>query len=490
MSSSRTVLRLATLGAALLAALPGLAAQAVPLTLHHNFPLAGGTLVVAVDGLQPGEDVRVVLLDAIHAPLSLVEELTASTSGQFQFLLPSPADEAGTVQGVWRADERGRILISVALDDPADADRPVSLVVWPFAADEGAALQLHVQPPTLVLATADGHARLSLLDGRLLLPSIPAAGGLRGLSFSADGARGYVLRDGGLLQVLAAANWGAAPLSSLAFDAAADVLAGGPAGAAFLLARPGGLPFAAPGRALFLDQSALALEPLAQPVDGRRVALAPDGLTAFVAEDDLVVREVDVATRTARALLPVGLAGDQAVADLLLDGRRLLVATRGAAGRAGALSTLDLDTGWLVTLRLSLQPARLVALGGGRVLAVPDGEGPAELLADGVPLGRVPVAGRLLDAAPIAGGALLLAAAPDGARSLSFLPPGSLRSQPLPLAAPAAARLAAPPAGTPGVVVLLGDPSGAVHVWDPTSGALAAVPGLQADPSAAFFVAP
>lgn len=489
MSSSRPALRLATLWAALLAAVPALPAQSSPVVLHHNFPLAGGTLVVVADGLQPGEDVRVALLDAVNAPLSLVEELTASTSRQF-VPLSWPAVEAGTVQGLWRADERGRIVITVALDDPADADRPVSLVVWPFAAAEGSALQLHVQPPTLVLASADGHARLSLLDGRLLTPSIPAAGGLRGLSFSADGARGYVLRDGGLLQVLAAANWGATPLSALAFDAAADVLAGGPAGAAFLLARQGGQPFAAPGRALFLDQAALALEPLAQPVDGRRVALSADGLTAFVAEDDLVVREVDVASRAARALLPVGLAGDQAVVDLLLDGRRLLVATRGAAGRPGALSTLDLDTGWLSTLRLAAQPARLVALGEGRVLVVPSAEGPAELLQDGIPLGRVPVSGRLLDGAPVADGALLLAAWPDGTRSLSFLSPGSLRGQALTLAVPAASRLAAPPAGLQGVVALLGDPSGAVHVWQPRSAELTAVPGLLADPAAPFFIAP
>ncbi len=489
MSSPLPALRSATLWAALLAAAPALPAQASPVALHHNFPLAGGTLVVVADGLQPGEDVRVALLDAVNAPLSLVEELTASTSRQFRSPLPGPAVEAGTIQGLWRADERGRIVITVALDDPADADRPVSLAVWPSAAAEGAALQLHVQPPTLVLATAAGHARLSLLDGRLLSPSIPAAGGLRGISFSADGARGYVLRDGGLLQVLAAANWGATPLSALAFDAAADVLAGGPAGAAFLLSRPGGQPFAAPGRALFLDQAALALEPLAQPVDGRRVALSADGLTAFVAEDDLVVREVDVATRAARALLPVGLAGDQAVADLALDGRRLLVATRGAAGRPGALSTLDLDTGWLSTLRLAVQPARLVALGDGRVLVVPSAEGPAELLQDGVPLGRVPVSGRLLDGAPVAGGALLLAAWPDGARSLSFLPPGSLRGQALTLAVPAASRLAAPPAGLQGVVALLGDPSGAVHIWQPR-GELTAVPGLLADPAAPFFIAP
>src|SRR6185503_17915049 len=122
-------------------------------------------------------------------------------------------------------------------------------------------------------------------------------------------------------------------------------LAGGPAGAAFLLARPGGQPFPGAGNLLFPDEGALLLEPMAQTVGGRRVALAPDGLTAFVAEDDLVVREIDLLARVPRTLLPVGLAGDRAVADLLLDGRRLHVATRGAVGRPGSLTTLDLDTG-------------------------------------------------------------------------------------------------------------------------------------------------
>jgi hypothetical protein len=41
-----------------------------------------------------------------------------------------------------------------------------------------------------------------------------------------------------------------------------------------------------------------------------------------------------------------------------------------------------------------------------------------------------------------------------------------------------------------GVVVLLGDPSGAVHVWRADRGALETVPGLRAEAGAAFALLP
>lgn len=488
MSSLRQRLAALTLGAALLAG--AAAGQEAPALLHHNFPLAGGPLVLVVEGLAPGEDVVLSLLDAAAAPRALAEELAASASERFVMALQDPASEPGALASLWRADARGRLLLSVPLE-AADAGRPVSLAVRRLGEARGALLELRVQPPTLVLPGPSGHARLSLLDGARLDPDLPPEGGLLGLAFSDDGTRGYLLREGGRLQILSATAWAGAPLATLAFDAATDVLAGGPAGAAFLLARPGGTPFAAPGRALFLDRDqSLLLEPLAQAVAGRRVALSDDGLTAFVAEDDLVIRELDLASRTTRALLPAGLAGDRAVADLVLDGRRLLVATRGPAGRPGALTVLDLDRGWLSVLALAIDPARLVSLGEGRTLVVPADGSVAELLQDGVPAGRVTAPGSLLDAAPHARGALLLSAAADGTRGLAFLAPGSLRLQPLPGAVPPAARLVAPPAGVDGVVALLGDPSGAVHVWQPASGAIEAVPGVSATPGAPFFVAP
>ncbi len=181
---------------------------------------------------------------------------------------------------------------------------------------------------------------------------------------------------------------------------------------------------------------------MAQAVGGRRVALSDDGLTAFVAEDDLVVRELDLLARQPRALLSVGLPGDSAVADLLLDGRQLLVATRGASGRNGTLTVFGLDDGLLTTLPLAADPARLVALGGGRVLVVPAAGGVLDLLDHGLPAGRVMVAGAVLDAAPAAGGALLLSVGPDG-RRLSHLDAAALRVQRLPPLLPDVTRLAA-----------------------------------------------
>lgn len=461
-------------------------AQDAPVRIQHGFPLAGGTLVMVVDGLAPGQDVALRLLDAVDAPISLIEELTGSTSPQFQVRIDD-------LSSVWRADVRGRILLEAPLLDVGDVDKLVQLEVVEAGGRQLAVIELRVQPPTLVLPADIGLARLSLLDGRLLSPSIPAEGGLRGMALSSDGLQGVVLRDGGLLQTLAARDWAGAPLTTRAFDPATDVLAGGPTGAAFLLVRPGGQPFPDAGNLLFPDQGALRLEPMAQAVAGRRVALAPDGLTAFVAEDDLVVREIDLLAREPRALLPVGLAGDRAVADLLLDGRRLLVATRGAAGHRGSLTTLDLDTGILSTLPLQVDPARLVALGEGRVLVVPAADGWVELLRDGVPIKRLLAAGDVLDAAATSGGgALLLTAAPDGQHALTRLQPvgGTLvLTTPQPLAVPVS-RLVSAPAGMAGVVVLLGDPSGAVHVWRADRSALETVPGLHAQPDAAFSLLP
>jgi len=478
------------LAVAALLAVPA-AAQEPPVAVHHGFPLAGGMLVVVVDGLPPGTDVLLKLLDAVTAPLSVIEELSASSSPQFRGKVDDVLAGAGIVASVWTADARGRVLLEIPLDDPGDVDKPVQLQVLGFGGQEQATLLLHVQPPTLVLPTAQGLQRLSLLDGALLSPAIPAQGGLRGLSLSDDGLLGYVLREGGQLQTLAARDWAGTPLATQAFDAATDTLAGGPAGAAFLLARPEGAPFAAAGVVLFLDQGGFLLEPMAQAVDGRRVAVAADGLSAWVAEDDLIVREIDLISRTPRALLPVGLPGDRAVADLLLDGRRLLVATRGPAGRGGALSTLDLDSGRFTTQQLQVDPLRLVALGEGRVLVVPAAGKWAEMLQDGLPVHSILAQGEVLDAAAIDGGVLLLLAGPNGRQLARYgLAGGALLLQQRPVAAPPAARLVSPPPGFAGVVVLLGDPSGAVHVWHADRGLIETVPGLQVDPAVAFHLLP
>jgi hypothetical protein len=459
--------------------------------VHHGFPLAGGTLVVVVDGLPPGADVLLKLLDAVTAPLSVIEELSASASPQFRFKVDDVlAGDGGTIASVWAADARGRVLLEIPLDDPGDVDKPVQLQVLGFGGQEQATLLLHVQPPTLVLPTAQGLQRLSLLDGRLLAPAIPDAGGVRGLSLSDDGLLGYVLRDGGQLQTLAARDWAGAPLATQAFDAATDTLAGGPAGAAFLLARPEGAPFAAAGVVLFLDQGGFLLEPMAQAVDGRRVAVAADGLTAYVAEDDLIVREIDLISRTPRALLPVGLPGDRAVTDLLLDGRRLLVATRGPAGRGGSISTLDLDEGRLTTQPLKYDPQRLVALGEGRVLVVPDAGGHIDMLQDGLPGPSIYERGEVLDAAAVDGGALLLLDGPTGLQLVRYVERSGALLLQRRMPAPPVTRLVSALASGAGVVVLLGDPSGAVHLWRADRGQAETIPDLQVDPAAAFHLLP
>lgn len=487
--SSRGSLRSLLLAAAVLC--PAIAvAQDAQITMAHGFPLAGGTLTIVVDGLQPGTDTLLRLYEPQSAPISVFEELQRSTSPQFRGGSNAPGPEL-ELTSVWHADERGRIVLEIALDDPADVDREIQLqaVTWDNHASE--VLTLRVEAPMLVLPTTAGFARLSLLDGAVLSPAIPSEGGLHGVALSQDGQRGYVLRDAGLLQVLATRDWAGLPLSTRVFEAAPDVLAGGQAGAAFLLARPAGTPFPDAAQALFLDEGSLRLEAMAQAVGGRRVALSEDGLTAFVAEDDLVVRELDLLARESRALLPVGLAGDSAVADLLLDGRQLLVATRGAAGRNGSLTVLDLDNGLPTTVPLSSDPARLVALGEGRVLVVPAAGGVLELVDHGLLAWRRNLsAGTVLDAAPIAGGAMLLTAHPDGRRQLVQLDPVTVQMVRLPRAMPPVSRLVGAPAGMSGIVYLLGDPNGAVHVWHPDLAVLQTLDGITALPDAGFSLLP
>src|SRR5262245_66290423 len=120
MGSFRPTLCRALLTAALLPAVA--LAQDAQVTIQHGFPLAGGELVLVVDGLEPGEDVALRLVDAVNAPISVIEELSASTSTSQQFVMqPDPS----VVASVWRADARGRILLEVALDDPSDVDKAV-----------------------------------------------------------------------------------------------------------------------------------------------------------------------------------------------------------------------------------------------------------------------------------------------------------------------------------------------------------------------------
>ncbi len=257
------------------------------------------------------------------------------------------------------------------------------------------------------------------------------------------------------------------------------------------MARPAGEPFPPAASLLFLDEGRepLVLESMGQPVTGRRVAVSDDGMTAFLAEDDLIVREVDLATGRVRGLITAGLAGDGAISDVLMAERRLFVTTRGPLGRRGALTVFGLDTGVLATFPLDVDPLRLVAIDGGAVLVVPASAGAVAVVESGVPTRRVaaPDVAAWLDAVPATGGALLLASAADGSRSLHRFDALTGAVTRL-LAAPAATRLAG--AGGDGPAVLLGDPSGAVHVFDPVRGALWTPPDVASSPSAAFFVLP
>jgi len=467
------------------------------LWVQHSFPLAGEPLVMVVDGLDPGEEVMLVLKDAVDAPPSVANYMT--DPGAPQFLIELEVVEPGSFGSLWQADRRGRLILSIPLNDMDDVDRAVSLVVHRRLGTNVprpvAELSLHVASPTLVLPTTGGLARIDLLHGVERLPSIPDEGGLLGLGLSADGVLGYVLREAGLLEVRETSAWDGLPVSARLHEPETDTLAwsvGG--GAAFLLSRPDGTPFTPAARMVFLDdeRAPLLLEPMGTPVAGRRVAVTPDGLTAYLAEDDLVVREVDLGSGSPTGLIAAGLAGDREITDMLLDGRRLLVATRGPQGRNGAITSWSMDTGRAQTTALATDPLRLVALGNDRVLVVPADGAIAQLVDLGVPGALIAApAGRWLDATGVDGGALMLAGLADGTRRLERfeLASGAL----IPVAT-------TPPTELPSVdrlvshggelVVLLGDPSGAVHVFRPRTGRLSVLPGLTALPGGEFVVLP
>lgn len=459
-----------------------------PVTLHHSFPLAGETLALVIDGLEPSERVILQLDDAAAAPPSLLDYLADLNAPQ---RVPTAAGQAS----VWIADERGRVSLALRLDDPADADREIALSVLrnsstgDFTAGQ---LLLHVQPPTLVLLADQGLVRIDLRDGLALEPALPSPGGLRGMALEETGASGYVLRDGGLLELRSAKAWDGSPLSTTTLDVSSDTLAGSLLrGAAFVLSRPSGAPYTPAARMQFVDGRAdtLLLEPMGQKLSGRRAVVSTDGLTAFVAEDDLLVREVDLASHESRALFAAGLAGDRHISDLLLDGRRLLVATRGASGRPGSLTVLDLDTGRTSVWPLQVDPLRLVALDADLALVVPASGGAAQAIESGLPSRLIDLPGtELLDAAAIDGAALLLRRGAGGTL-LQRVNARSGRIAPLTFAEPLPAvdRLAS---RGEGMLVLLGDPTGAVHIVDTQSQTRRTLPGVTARPGAPFVVLP
>jgi len=468
-------------------------AAGAPLVIEHSFPLAGGPLVLCVSGLSPGEDVALEVLKAAEAPQSVIDFWREPNDQQSTLTTVNGED----LFSIWHADENGRVAFSIPLKKAEDVDRELHLKATALlarGATRVAQLSLRVQPPMLVLAGAAGLQRISLLTGALLTPALPAAGGMRGFAYSDDGNQGWLLREGGRLELLPAHQWDAAPLSVRLLDPAADLLAGHlGGGAAFVLARPAGDPFAPAASLVFMEdgRSPVVLESMSQPVAGRRVALSGDGFTAFLAEDDLIVREVDLLTGSARGLMTAGFAGDLAIADMLMAGRKLMVATRGPLGRQGALTVFDLDSGALDTLPLQVDPLRLVALAGGSVLVVPATGAAFQMVEGGLPgrLVSAPGIASWLDAAPSGAGALLLGVAADGRRPLQQFDPQTGRFIERLARAPAATRLVGASSGN-GPVVLLGDPAGAVHVFDPEAGSLAAAVGVSAGPDAAFVVVP
>lgn len=472
--------------ATLLGAMPGAAAQ---LALRHGFPLAGGELVVLVEGLTPEAGVRVDLALADAAPPSLRQWLLE----HLPLLPPDDLADLGRLSFLALADRSGVLLFEVPLADLDDAGRPVALAFHDDLAGASAELRLLVQPPTVLLPVADGLARVELLGGRRLLPDVPATGDLLGAALAADGLTLHALFDGGRLQQLSADDYRRGPLVERFVDPAGEWLARSPGGPAFIVARLAGRPFAPAGKLMAVDarRPDLFVDPLGQPVAGRGWAVTPDGLSAFVAEDDLIVREVDVLGWRVRAPFTAGFNGDRLVADMGLDDARLMVLTRPGTGQAGSLTSLDLRTGVVSPWPLGMDPRRLVSLGAGLSLVTPQTGALVQLVEGGVPAGLLAVGGadeRLLDAAVVAGDVLLLVARPGAPPSLRlWSAERGLRLLATTGPVPAATTLVS--AGGD-LALLLGAPDGTVQRVVPSLGVLEAVEGLVVAPGAGHHLLP
>jgi hypothetical protein len=469
------------------------------LAVHHSFPEAGGVLRIVVEGFWPDSPVEVLLSAPAAAPPSVLEALLDDA----RRFVAMPDESAAMLHRGTVSDEFGRLTLVIALDDPRDVDRSFGMLFQDSEGRRSVPLRLMVQPPTLLLPTSEYVVRIDLRDGSVLQPPIQGNGGLLAAAFSTDGFLGHLLRDGGLLETWSTRNWGGRPFAVTHLDPTSDDLAHtGLTGPAFTVARPDGTPFTPSGRLTFLDgHGDLELDPMAQAMSGRRWAIAQDGMTAFVAEDDLLVREIDMLSGTAHGMFTAGLPGDQVIADLVLDGRRLYMATRRADGQAGSLTVLDLDTGWLNPYELAIDPIRLVTLGDGRLLVVPDPDsvetaGSLVLVEDGVPAlpDRLDRAGRILDVASVPGGAAVLVVSSDASLEtaaepdyrLEFWDAGRGLSAWLP-GIPEASRLIA--AG-PEVVLLLGASDGAVHRLMVQTGVIERLQGVETSGQPLFAVIP
>ncbi|MCB9897419.1 MAG: hypothetical protein H6825_05400 [Planctomycetes bacterium] len=449
---------------------------------RHSFPEAGGTLFVQVAGLAPDGSVVIQLDRPSEAPPSLFSALVTL----FDAPVTTP-DGEGMATWVGRADPLGLLSFGVALDDADDVGRMIGMRVEDASDGRSAEFRLLVQPPMLLLPAASGIVRIDLRDGSVLSPDLPGAGGLSDAALSADGLLGYVLRDDGRLEEWPASRWGSAPLAVTRFDPSSDDLARErDSGPRFVLVTPDGEPFAPAGRLLFVDDAAepLQLSPMGQAVSGRRWAVTPDGQTAFVAEDDLIVREIDLVTGRDRRPMPVGAPGDHGVVDVLVHAGQLLVATRRLDGRAGTLTVFDLSSGQLRTELLASDPERLVPLDDDSVLVLPRSGTTLERLVRGVPEAVSTLDGELLDVAAVPGGALLLVARAETRDVLRW--DALLGASLLVADVPGASRMVT---GGHALAVLIGD-DGSLQRLIVDEARVEPLPGVNALPGTSFAIVP
>lgn len=462
---------------------------AAPLALHHGFPLAGEELRIVVEGFEPGATLLLRLSSVPEGPApSFLEAL--SDPARFR---PLPDGAVATL-----ADDLGVFELAFRLEPGRDEGHRIEFVVSDGpAGSTGSALpvSLLVQPPTALLAVRDGVARVDLLSGEQLGPVLSGSTALYGAGLEPDGLRAWLLRERGRLESLSLLRWGEAPLTVRQLPAASESLAhSARAGAAFVLSSLGEGLF---GRLHFVadEWAPLALEALESEPGHRRWAIAPDGERAFVAEDELLVREVDLRRGSLGGPFTAGVPGDTSITDMLVDGDKLLILTRRSGGRPGSLTRFDLSTGWIATDTLAVDPLRLVALGEERVLVIPADGRALTVIESGVPGAPRVLPGatefELVDAASVSDGALLLLRDANGDVELQRFWSASY-----------AVDVLAAPGAWPGVEHVLGagadtalllgadDAAGAVFRYDLALGVLEVLPGLRRDAAAPFVLLP
>lgn len=467
--------RLAVL--ACLVALGG--AAAAQISLQHGFPVAGDVLTLVVDGADPdGVDLT---LDAFpEAPPSIVEAFAANETRRV---------DGTALVTTWLPDAAGRVRFDVPLDHDGDAGAPIRLAAsTPGRPDEAARIELMVVPPTVVVETSVGYERIDLRSGTCLAPPIPGGAELRGLAVSADGTETYALYADGRLETWSGQAWSPAPRDVAFLDPDSDGLAAAPhGGVSFVLARSDARPFSPNGRLLFPEDgpASLILEPMGDDVSGRRWAIGGDGLVAFVAEDYLNVRQVDLLHRELGALFTAGRGGDFTIADLALDAERLYVVTRSVDARPGSLTTYDLRSGITDVVGLTTDPREVVVLDGGVALVVPEGDARIDVVVDGVlATAMTAEGGAWLDATALPGASLLLRRDAAGRHALLRYDVASGVVATLADGLPPVTRVVTQSGADDGHAILLGDPSGQVWSYDLEVGTTAPVADVVIDPRA------